>query len=197
MTFLFTDIEGSTRLWESSAEAMTGHPMYIATTAVVAASIYISTRCPHDFAACVAVFEQVSGLTMSDVDASITMWVEGHLGAALAGLHDPAAVAHLARAFRLGEQGGAPHVQDWTLRLLAVAAADMGRMVDAETLVGYTEAKLRPHRILSSSHQWIDSVLEEMLPITSDRIMREQAGASATRREIIALVDGLEHAATC
>jgi hypothetical protein len=93
----------------------------------------------------------------------------------------------------LSDRQGAPHAKDWTLRLLAVAAADADHLAEAATLIGYTDANLRDHRILNSNHKWISGVLGTLLPQTDDRAAHERAGAAASRRDVFALIERLEH----
>jgi hypothetical protein len=127
------------------------------------------------------------GVGLDDV---VSLWVHIDWGATLVGLRQRGAVGHLARAVRLADRHNGPHTEDLALRLLAIACAQHGYPAQAATLAGYSDHRLREHRLTSAGYGW----LNEASTARSSGIPIEPCTRPPvlTRRAVMDLVNDLD-----
>jgi predicted ATPase/class 3 adenylate cyclase len=168
------------------------HPINIQSNVVCAANIYLFVADRPDFNATLVVLSDHDD--GSRLNPGLAMWLDLLWGTALVGVHRRDAVGRLTGAIRLADRLSAPHVTDLGLRMLAVAAAELGRAQHAATLIGYCDTNLRPHRVRVSLSSWIESTIDDALSEMNDRQFYEAAGAASSRGQIMALIAQLDSA---
>jgi predicted ATPase len=137
-----------------------GSPLNISAAVTTVASNYLNLRGGPDFEVSRKVIEaRPEMLTMA---GSSEMWLCLMMGWTLVGLGESAAVGFLSRALRLADRLNAPHVSESALRLLALAFIHAEHEEEAESLLGYVEDRLAPHRMGSPGQAWIQSQLDKV-----------------------------------
>jgi hypothetical protein len=166
-----------------------GHPVLVQSNVVCAANIYLLVVDRPDFNASLAMLaDHDDG---SRLIPALGMWLDLLWGTAFVGLHRSDALGRLSIAARLADRLSAPHVTDMALRMLAVAATELGYGAEAARLVGYCDTNLRPHRVAVSRSSWMETTIDTALSGIPDREVQEAAGAASSRGEVMALVDQL------
>jgi hypothetical protein len=168
----------------------TGNPIALLNAVTTAAGCHLFKSDRLDFAAALAILEDYDETT--SVDVEVAMWLDVQWGAALVGLGRSGAVGRLAHAVRAADRQSALHVEDYALRLLAVAVAqgDCGREKEADLLTGYANANLRFEE--DAAYAWTREYLDRALTGVPDRASRQAAGARLTRHEMLAIVNDCE-----
>ena len=160
----------------------TGHPMSIGAAVITAAAQELASSDAPRFAASLDILRRYDlDLDRGDLNG---MWLDIGWGLALLGLEPSAAVGYLASAARTADRLDTPHVLDYTLRALAVIAADAGLHQQAAALVAFTEAQLRPHRIENPFQEWIQTRLDRAL----EGFTVSAPAAPLHRRDVLDLV---------
>jgi predicted ATPase/class 3 adenylate cyclase len=124
-------------------------------------------------------------------DGELDSWIEGLRGAALAGLQDSRAGAHVGRAVQLADRLGSANALDVALRAMALVAGQAGRLTESAMLVGYSDTHLATYPRDASFLPWLELGIREALPNIPDRSDGEAKGAQASRLEILAVIDQL------
>jgi predicted ATPase len=166
----------------------TGQPTIITAAIVTLGGIPIWSNVRPDFAAAYEILASHEGDVDIESGATTTLWLDLQWGTVLMGLGRPGAVARLAGAIAAADRHAASHAVDMAIRLLAVTVARLGLRAEAAMLGAYADANLQPYRMRSPMHGWVSTTLEEALDALPDRAVHEAAGASASRREVLALV---------
>jgi len=161
-----------------------GHPLYLEWTVVSAAF-----SCLPDFDACLNVLERHGSVWLEHAGYT-ACWFHLLRGFALVGAGRPGAVAALVAAARMADQVVLLTELELVVRLLAVAAADVGLLPQAVQLASYASTQLAAHRMDFPHEDWIGPRLDAALQgVPGDERARQQANGSAlTRRQLINLI---------
>ena len=138
-----------------------GQPDIVLAALISAAAIHFVNPAGVDFASCLDVLAAHPGGVIGG--PTNTMWLDINWGIAKAGLEQPGAVEHLARAARAADRLHSLHAFDITLRFLAVVAAEAGLGDHARALVAYTDENLRSYRMENPQQVWVQERLDELL----------------------------------
>jgi hypothetical protein len=117
------------------------------------------------------------------------MWLDVMWAMTLLGLGQTVTVVERpTNAAVLADRHNAAPAVDITLRLLAVAFAEAGRLAQAAVLVGYADANFRSDRVDVPGYRWIQPRLDQALGPLADRSVPEATGATWQRGQIMALI---------